>query len=335
MGAAGGFAMLSRVAENMFWMCRYLERADDVRRMLSVNHFLVLERSPDLASQWLPMIEVTGDLPLFNSLYSEATRENILQFLCLREDNPNSIFSCLIQGRENARAVREKLPIEIWEAINSAYHYVQSVDQQAVLADPLPFFTELRIAQERIHGTLHSCFSQTDPWHFCQLAIHLERADKATRILDVKYFLLLPSLADVGGSVDVLGWEALLRSVSGLTMFRQQMHKITAANVLNFLLFDKYFPRSMLHCLIQADQTVQLLSGETPMDVLRFPNQAAKQVGQLLARLRFTTIDEVFKTGTHEFMNELQISLNQVGEAVFHTFFNGSPATHSSQGNAQ
>jgi len=327
--------MLSRVAENMFWMCRYLERADDVRRMLSVNHFLTLERSPDISSQWLPMIETTGNSDMFFTAYDSASRVNVLEFLCLRKENPNSIYSCLMQGRENARAVREKLPIEIWEAINSAYHYIQTVDVAIVLADPLPFFTELRIAMERFQGTLHSCLSQTDPWHYCQLAIHLERAEKATRILDVKYFLLLPSAEDVGGSVDVLGWEALLRSVSGLTMYRQQWKKVSAHNVLDFLLFDKYFPRAVLHCLIKAEQTVQMLSAESSKDDLRYANIAAKEIGQILARVRFTSIDEVLRIGPHEFMNELQVSLNQVGDAVFKSFFNGASSPEPSYGSAQ
>jgi len=327
--------MLSRVAENMFWMCRYLERADDVRRMLSVNNFLSMERAPDLDTQWAPMIQTTGDMELFETMYKEPTRDNVLDFLCLRVDNPNSIVSCLNQGRENARAVREKLPIEIWEGINSAYLYIQNVDHAAVLADPLPFFTELRTAQERIHGTLHSCLSQTDPWHFCQLGIHLERADKATRILDVKYFLLLPSVEDVGGSIDILGWEAVLRSVSGLTMFRQQSRKLNAINVLNFLLFDKNFPRAMLHCLINADQSVQALSAEASGESTRFPNVASKMVGQLLARLRFTTIDEVNAVGVHEFLNELQIQLNQIGEAIYQSFFQIPVSSGEAEGCSQ
>ena len=327
--------MLSRVAENLFWMSRYLERADDIRRMLSVNHFLTLERSQELASQWMPMVETTGDAQLFNELYEEPSRENVLEFMCLRADNPNSIFSCLSQGRENARAVREKLPIEIWEAINASYLCVQNVNVEAFIADPLPLFNELRYAQERFHGTLHSCLSQTDSWHFCQLGIHLERADKATRILDVKYFLLLPSVQDVGGSIDLLGWEALLRSVSGLTMFRQQWKKVSAPNVLTFLLFDKYFPRAMMHCLTQAEQTVQVLSGEVPMDTERFPNLAVKAVGQLLAQLRFTSLEEVQRLGVHEFLNKVQIALNEIGDSVQKTFFSVPIANQDSRGISQ
>ncbi|HSQ42450.1 MAG TPA: alpha-E domain-containing protein [Fibrobacteraceae bacterium] len=326
--------MLSRVAENLFWMCRYLERADDVRRMLSVNHYLNLGRAPD-ASQWIPMVETTGDKPMLLSLYPEPSRENVLEFLCLRPDNPNSILSCLTSGRENARAVREKLPIEIWEAVNDAYLFVHGLDKAALLMDPQPFFNHLRMAQERFHGTLHSCLSQAESWQFCQLGIYLERADKATRSLDVKYFLLLPSVQDVGGPMDELGWEAVLRSVSALTSFRQQWHRLSAENVLRFLLFDKYFPRSMLHCLSQTDQIVQALSGEIPMDVSRFPNAVVRQVGQLLARLRFTTIDEVIQNGVHEFLNEAQIQLNQIGDAIHDTFFNVKPSHPVAQGFSQ
>lgn len=314
--------MLSRVAENAFWMYRYLERADHVRRMLSVNHFLNMGSSPDLSAQWAPMVKTTGDTALFESLYDESSRTHVLDFLCLRTDNPNSIVSSVNQGRENARAVRDKLPIEVWEAINSLYHSLQNIDQAAVLSDPLPFFNDLQLGQERVIGTLHSCLSHTELWHFGQLGIHLERADMATRFLDVKYFLLLPSLEDVGGSIDVLGWEAVLRSVSGLTMFRQQWKKVNASNVLEFLLFDKHFPRALLHCLQQADLTVKALSGETPGETARFSNLAEKEVGQQLARMRYTTLDEVFKTGVHEFLNDTQISLNNIGDAVFKTFFN-------------
>lgn len=313
--------MLSRVAENLMWMGRYLERADDVRRVLSVNHFLTLGSTADLARQWSPMLETSGDMEYFLKAYAEVNRENVLEFMCLSPSNANSIVNCISMGRENARAVREQLPIEIWEAVNDAYHLIQALDIGELLSDPVPFFNSLRQIQERFHGTLHSCLSQTDAWHFVNLGVQLERADKTSRILDVKYFLLLPSIQDVGGSIDTLGWEALLRSVSGLTMYRQQHKKITASYVVQFLLFDKYFPRSLLHCLIEAENSLRMLSGESAADIERFPNAAVQRLGRLLSQTRYMDIDEVYRIGLHEYLNELQIQLNDIGEAIHKSFF--------------
>ncbi len=327
--------MLSRVAENAFWMYRYLERADHIRRMLSVNHFLNLGAGTEVASQWEPMIETTGGTADFHSRYTAINRQNVIAYLCLDTENYNSVTACVNQGRENARAIREKLPIEVWEAVNSIYHYLQNIDTEIVLADPMPFFNELRIGQERIIGTLHSCLSQTELWQFAQLGIHIERADKATRFLDVKYFYLLPSVSDVGGSIDILGWEAVLRSVSGLTMFRQKWKQVSAANVLEFLLFDKHFPRALLHCLQQSDQIVKSFSSQSDSDAKRYSNSAEREIGQLLAQLRYTTIDEAFKFGIHEFLNDVQIHLNKIGNAIQESFFEASVASSDLRGASQ
>jgi uncharacterized alpha-E superfamily protein len=313
--------MLSRVAENLFWMGRYLERADDVRRVLSVNHFLTLGSSNNLSGQWSPMLETSGDMASFLEKHTEVTREDVLLYMCLDAENANSIFSCVSMGRENARAVREQLPIEIWEAINDAYHLVQNQEGELLQADPVPFFNSLRLMQERFYGTLHTCLSQSDAWHFVNLGVQLERADKTSRILDVKYFLLLPSVYDVGGSIDTLGWEALLRSVSGLTMYRQLHKKIAAAQVVEFLLFDKYFPRSLLRCLMETENSLRMLSGESASDQERFPNIAVQRLGRMLAQLKYLDIDEVYRVGLHEYLNEMQIQLNEFGEAVHSAFF--------------
>jgi uncharacterized alpha-E superfamily protein len=153
----------------------------------------------------------------------------------------------------------------------------------------------------------------------------LERADKSSRVLDVKYFLLLPDVSDVGTPIDDLHWSAVLRSVSGFEMYRKRHGQVAATKIAEFLLLDRDFPRSIHHCLVNLSDSLHAITG-TPAG--QFRNPAERRLGQVAAELDYTTMDEVFGYGLHEYLDRLQIKLNSIGDSIFETFFELKPLKH-------
>src|SRR5262245_49192166 len=203
--------MLSRVAQSIYWMSRYVERAENVARFVDVNHHLLLDLPSVGGEQWQPLVLTTGDRALFMERYGGFTRDNVIRFLTFDGSNPNSIISCLTAARENARSIRETISSEMWEQVNHFYLLVNSMAGQTDWMDaPYQFFSDVKKASHLFDGIAMTTLSHGDAWYFYQLGRLLERADKTSRILDVKYFLLLPSVADVGSSFDDIQWAAVL-----------------------------------------------------------------------------------------------------------------------------
>lgn len=315
--------MLSRVAESIYWMSRHMERAENVARFISVNLNLSLDLSGVSNEQWLPLVVTTGDEKPFFSRYPAANKENVVRFLTFDRENPNSIASCLRQSRENARSVREIISSEMWEHINRFYLMLESTaGTDAVLENPHEFYEQVRVSGQQFMGVTDATMTHAEPWQFCQLGRTIERADKTSRILDVKYYLLLPSPSDVGSSYDNIHWSALLRSASALEMYRQQHGRITPANVVDFLVLDKLFPRAVLYCLTRANEALHTISG-SPLGT--FSNLPEQRLGQLRAELAYTRADEMIERGLHECIDDLQVRLNDIGEAIFEAFFDLRP----------
>ena len=268
--------MLSRVADSIYWMSRYVERAENVARFISVNLNLSLDMPGEAGQQWLPLVVTTGDHDEFQRAVSaRPTKENVIQFLTFDHENPNSILSCLRAARENARSVREIISSEMWEHINRFYLMVRDGGTlEAVLDDPYDFFDQVRVSGQQFMGVTDATMTHGEAWHFCQLGRMIERADKTSRILDVKYFILLPKPTDVGTPFDDIQWSALLRSASALEMYRQRHGRISPANVVQFLMLDREFPRAVLYCLTRANESLHAISG-TPLGRLLQLGRAA------------------------------------------------------------
>ncbi|MEM9701148.1 MAG: alpha-E domain-containing protein [Planctomycetota bacterium] len=316
--------MLSRVAESVYWMARLVERAENVARFIGVNLNLSLDL-PDGGGerqQWLPLVVTSGDEAAFSERYDGPTRRNVIRFLALDSENPNSVRSCLATARENARTVRECISEEMWEHLNRFHLMVaEACDADGgagPIEEPQEFFERVRQAGQQFLGVTDATMTHGEAWQFCQLGRSVERADKTTRILDVKYFLLLPSTEDVGTPFDSLQWAALLRSAGALQMYRQKHGRITPTNVVDFLVLDLHFPRSVLHCLAKADGALHAITGTPPGT---FASPAEQRLGKLHARLAFTRPDEVINDGMHEFLDTTQRQLNLSGDAIFETFF--------------
>jgi uncharacterized alpha-E superfamily protein len=320
--------MLSRVAESIYWMSRYLERAENVARFIGVNLHLTLDMPAEFGEQWAPLVNITGDYEMFARRYGAPTRENVLHFLTFDRENPNSILSSVRFARENARSVREIISSEMWEQANRFYLLVQRAEANKSLADnPYDFYASVKTESHLFDGITDATMSHGEAWNFLQVGELLERADKTSRILDVKYFILLPDVQTVGTTIDNIQWAALLKSASALEMYRKHSKQIDPVKVADFLILNRDFPRSVHSCLSRAAQSLHAISG-SPLNA--FSNKAEQRLGRLQAELNYTQIEEIMAGGLHEFLDSLQTRLNQVDDAVFETFFALRPVTDGS-----
>ncbi len=316
--------MLSRVADSCYWIGRYLERAESVARFADVNQHLLVDLPGDRGEQWAPLVQITGDDAYFTSVYGEATRESVLRFLTFDPDYLSSIACCVRQARENARSIRDTITVELWEQIN---HFHAMMEDGAALYGtgdvPYEFFSRVKKASQLFAGVLENSMTHGEPWHFIRLGQYIERADKTTRLLDVKYFILLPSVEDVGSTLDELHWSALLRSASALQMYRKQHGLIRPDRIIEFLLLDRTFPRSVLFCLIAAQRCLHAISG-TPLG--SFGNPPEQRIGQLTSTMNYMNPADIIRGGLHEYLDELQDFINQAGQSIFDHYFAIKPA---------
>jgi uncharacterized alpha-E superfamily protein len=312
--------MLSRVANSVFWMSRYIERAENTARFIDVNQNLALDDYA--ATQWSPLVATTGDKKDFETRYETTSRENVLRFLMVDAAAENSILCCARKARENARTVREIISVDMWEEINQFYHFVEKwAKEPTLLLNPHAFLKQVRRASNLIIGITHGTMSHGEAWNFSQMGRLLERADKTSRILDVKYFILLPTVKDIGTPLDTIQWAALLKSASALHMYRRRHGRITPHAVAEFLLLDRAFPRSVHFCLLGAEQSLRAVSGVTRES---FSNRAEQLLGRLRSELDYMRVEDVIERGMHEFIDDLQLRLNQVGDAIHELFFAGA-----------
>lgn len=315
--------MLSRVANSIYWLNRYIERAENIARFSDVNFNMSLDMPMGMVQQWEPLIMTSGDRTLFFERYGKVTPENVIHFLTFDEAYPNSILSCLNSARENARSVREIISSEMWEQVNNFYHFVKDTAKSDSVSNWPSFFKQVKLESHLFVGITNVTMTHNEGWHFGQLGRFLERAEKTTRILDVKYFILLPSVRDIGSTLDELQWAALLRSTSAYEMYRKQdLQRINPTAVAKFLLLDPAFPRSIRFCIHWAERSLHRITG-TPKGT--WCNPVERNLGKLRSDLDYLMIDEVIDTGLHQFLDALQGRINNVDDCIFKMFFDLKP----------
>ncbi len=315
--------MLSRVANSVYWMCRYIERAENVARFIGVNLNLLLDMPSEKDRDWAPLVMTTGDQDLFDKREGEYSEEAVIWFLTFDRKYSNSILSCVAAARENARSIREIISTEMWEHLN--HFYLELIKEESIkmaMQDSDRFFNIIQMRSHLFTGLLDCTMSHGEAWNFARIGMMIERADKTSRILDVKYFMLLPEAGLVNTPIDNIQWISVLKSASAFEMYRKEFHHITPRNVANFLIFDKQFPRSIYHCISKAQIGLHRIAG-SPNGTAT--NAAEKQLGRLMADLEYTDIDEVIDSGLHEFLDNLQTRLNMMGGTIGTTFFNIKP----------
>jgi uncharacterized alpha-E superfamily protein len=296
-----------------------MERAENVARFIDVNQQMSLDVPGSSAEQWGPLVATTGDHEAYAERHGQATEGGVVHFLTFDGQNPNSILSCVSQARENARSARQFLTLEMWEQLNKHYLALHdAASREEMVALPHDFFTDVMMASQLFQGITDATMSHGEGWHWCRLGRRMERADKTSRILDVKYYVLLPSVSYVGTPYDDILWAAVLRSTSAFEMYRKRHHQITPERVVEFLVLDPEFPRAIHHCVTGAEESVRAISGTAAGT---FRNSAEQRLGRLRAELDYARVEEILSGGLHEFLDGFQTKLNEAGDAIFETFF--------------
>ncbi|MCW5770003.1 MAG: alpha-E domain-containing protein [Rhodospirillaceae bacterium] len=293
--------MLSRTAQNLFWLSRYIERAENMGRLLDVTYRMSLLPSvaDQQASQWRPLLMIGHSDADFVARYGQSSAESVIGYLGFDPDNPSSIFSCIAAARENARAERSAISTEMWESLNATYLEIASGRfRDAAKADVRRFFDWVKERSHLFRGVTFGTMYRDDAFHFLRLGTFLERADNTARILDIKYHQLLPENYAPGDPVDYFQWGALLRSVSAFRAYRQAYHDtIDPQKIAELLILDADLPRSLHYCCEEAVNTLATLCGTRKRECLRL-------AGELHASLKFGRIDRIVAGGLHAFLNE-------------------------------
>ena len=310
--------MLSRVADSLYWINRYIERAENISRFVEVSEAMALDCPPGSAEPWQPLIDASGDRTLFDAVYPGGGAQEVVEFLVRAEANPSSIVNCIAMARENARQIRDVITSEMWEHLNGLYWTL--VENEEFWKEPTQEqLREIRRGCQLFYGITDATLSRDLSWQFSRLGRLIERADKTTRILDVKYFLLLPSPDDVGGVLDELQWMSLLRSAGAYQMFRQSnVGDISPEGVAAFLLLNPLFPRSVRYCLERIHETLQLIGRESAPGT---PDDLECRVGLTQARWSYTKIDKLIAGGLHEAIDGLQQDLNELHNLIHDRYF--------------
>jgi uncharacterized alpha-E superfamily protein len=316
--------MLSRVANSLYWMSRYLERADNTARLVDVNLQLLLDQrtldASALAGHWMPIIESTGDDDLFEQKHRAASGENVTEFLVFQKENGNSIVSSVAQARENARMVRDQITVEFWEELNELYLFVHSPRARKLWrSNPYDFFQEIKNASLILQGLTDSAIMRNEGWFFVQAGRYIERADKTSRILDVRHATFPERGAPAATTqTDALAWAAVLRSCSAWDAYKA-VHgaEVDPALVAEFLILSDDFPRAVRFCAQELNTALRRISGVAEG---RFCNDAEKLAGRLVAELQFSTASDIFEVGLHTFIDYLQVKLNAIGAALFQAY---------------
>ena len=310
--------MLSRVADSLYWINRFVERAENISRFLEVSEAMSLDNPSSNAEPWLPLIDASGDRQLFDQSYPRRSPQDVRGFLLLDRNNPNSIVSCISNARENASQIRDVIYTEMWEHINELFWSLQ--DGEVLWREPdLEQLRTIRRGCQLFYCITDVTLSRDHAWLFSRLGRLIERADKTSRILDVKYFLLLPDPNAVGGVLDELQWIALLRSAGAYQMYRQSVQQaISPTSVARFLLLDPIFPRSVRFCLQEINDTLKCIQHNP---IPGSPDDLECLRGQLVAKWSYVRIEPLINRGLHEAIDQLQNDLNQLHGLIHNNYF--------------
>ncbi|HSO06546.1 MAG TPA: alpha-E domain-containing protein [Pelomicrobium sp.] len=310
--------MLSSTADHLFWMSRLIERAENTARLLDVTYRMSLLPSGTIHpnQEWTAVLNTVGLFNDYVSRYPEVNADGVLKFMAMDADNESSIYNCLQQARENARAVRGSISVEMWEALNAAWLDIRYRSWSQIKAGGISeFFDWAKDRSNLFRGVTHGTLLRDEGFSFIRLGTWLERGDNTARILDVKYHVLLPSVQDVGGAADYYQWGALLRSVSAFVAYRRIYRDvITPRRVAELLILRADMPRSLHGCMTEVYRAVRWIGGASSREVER-------RAGQLHSELHFARIEDVFEQGMHEYLTEFLEQTWDLAEEINRAYF--------------
>ncbi len=307
--------MLSRVAENLYWLGRYLERAENTARFINSTTQVLLDLPRDAAFGWDVLLKVAGLDEIFSEHYPQADEDSIVRFLVGDEINPSSILSGIHNARENARTVREVLPMELWERINSLYLYARDNASRASegRGPRIEVLQGVIGRRESIIGLLTGSMSRDVAYQFIKLGRNLERADMTTRIIDVNSAVRLPRDPALSAVATERMWMSTLNGLSAYQMYRRHVSVHVRANeVVNYLLKNSHFPRTVLHCLAEVEGCLSVLPAH---------QDAMKKVRQAWRRVESMQLNDLKPTVLHEYLDQVQSDLGEVHTAVARQYF--------------
>ncbi len=291
--------MLGKTAGGLYWMFRYLERAENIARLVEAGFRIALTRSNDAEAEWKSVIVTSASQDTYEAHHDGYDSSQVINFLLREAHNPSSVLSIIKAARDNARLTRTALTTEVWYAVNDTWMMFSELLKNPVPETEVPrVLSVIRQQAALVRGALHGTMLRNDIYEFCKLGMMIERLDSTARIIDVKYYSLLPSPAFVGSRMDNVQWETLLRSVSAHRSFRWAVEDdFTAPAIANFLILDSRMPRSLNFCANQIAANLGLLAEEYQM---RKPSNDLAE--ELLARLKGRDIGSIFDEGLHEFV---------------------------------
>ena len=305
--------MLGKTAGGLYWMFIFLERSENTARLVEAGFRIALTRSKDAASEWKSVLTTAGVRGGYDQKYDTYTAANTVDFLLRDTENPSSVISSIENARTNARMVRTALTTEVWEAVNESWMALCKTLKKPVKETELPaILGEIRRHSALVRGALHGTMMRNDIFDFTQIGIALERADNTARIIDVKYYTLLPSASSVGSTLDNVQWETILRSVSAHNSYRWlNDHDMSASSIADFLILDSRFPRSLSFCSRILEENLGFLAKDYGTRM-----RCHNLIDAHRDRLRDQTIASVFEEGLHHFITSFIHDNNSIGRQI-------------------
>jgi len=306
--------LLSSVAERVYWMSRYIERAENTARIILVNHNLLLDMPRAMELGWEPLVAIMGSREAFYANHAEASERNVIRYLVSDPRNPNCLVACLAQARENLRTTRAIVPRSAWETLNDTYAYAS--ESKAAATSRRGRYAYLRHIIDYCHmlaGKLSGTMSHDQTYDFLRMGRNMERADMTTRVIDVRGSNLLPTHSEELKPFDDIQWKSVLDSLAAYQMYRRQVHVRVFGNaVLRFLLQDTVFPRAVQYTLSEVEQCLRTMPG----------NEAALRVlGRAQRMVQRVDVPAIVGAGLNEFINELQLVHTELHGQLTASFF--------------
>jgi len=314
--------MLSRTADHLFWMARYMERAENTARMLDVNYqTALLPQSADMAEQgWRGLLSISELTWAFSQKYEEVTARNVMDFMVRDETNSSSILACLRAARENARAVRGALTTEVWETQNQTWlDFNRELGEGTFERDPAALFEWVKLRSHQSRGVTVGTMLMDEALHFLRIGTFLERADNTARLLDVKFHALASEYFGTDNvkesqEIDFYHWSAILRSVSGFEIYRKVYRNvIRPERVAELLILRPDMPRSLAACMNEVVTNLELVANQQSGETLR-------RAGRLKSDLKYARIDEILTTGLHAYLTQFLDRVNDLGAGIGRDF---------------
>ncbi|MEL7012975.1 MAG: alpha-E domain-containing protein, partial [Pseudomonadota bacterium] len=305
--------MLGKTANGLYWMFRSLERAENNARLIGTGQRIALTRSGAPTDEWTPVMQTTGTDLSYAQNYDTVTKESAIDWMLRDPENPSSVRSSIESARQNARMVRTAVTAEVWGAMNGCYIDVKSALARRVNERDLP--NVLGLIRQRtalVRGATHGTMLRNDCYNFARIGTFLERADNTARILDTKYYVLLPTSAPVGSHLDNIQWETILRSVSGTAGFRKAYgQNVKPSEIVGFLVLDKRMPRSLNFCCQKIRENLGYLASEYGQRL-----EAHQMADDLCRRFMSHDVEAIFDYGLHEYIQDVVAALNALGHQI-------------------